>query len=101
MGSIPLYKVELHCHSTASDGTLSPKELVNLAYQKRIKHLSLTDHDTVAGLKEAEKEAKRLEINFINGIEVTADTSFLGEGKRQLHILGYHFDPDSKAIKEL
>ncbi|WP_457679743.1 PHP domain-containing protein, partial [Thermovibrio sp.] len=42
-----------------------------------------------------------LEINFINGIEVTADTSFLGEGKRQLHILGYHFDPDSKAIKEL
>jgi len=101
MEGISLYKVELHCHSTASDGSLTPKELVNLAYESRIKHLSLTDHDTVAGLKEAREEAERLGINFINGIEVTADTSFLGEGKRQLHILGYHFEPESSPIKEL
>jgi predicted metal-dependent phosphoesterase TrpH len=101
MEGISLYKVELHCHSTASDGSLTPKELVNLAYKSRIKHLSLTDHDTVAGLKEAGEEAKRLGINFINGIEVTADTSFLGEGKRQLHILGYHFEPESRPMREL
>ena len=101
MEGISLYKVELHCHSTASDGSLRPKELVNLAYKNRIKHLSLTDHDTVAGLKEAGEEAERLGINFITGIEVTADTSFLGEGKRQFHILGYHFNPDSPAMREL
>jgi len=94
-------KVELHCHSTASDGSLAPREVVNLAYRSSVKHLSLTDHDTVNGLKEAREEAERLGINFINGIEVTADTSFLGEGKRQLHILGYHFEAEAPAMVEL
>ena len=101
MEGLSLYKVDLHCHSTASDGSLTPKELVRLAYRNRVKHLSLTDHDTVEGLQEARSEAKKLGINFINGIEVTADTSFLGEGKRQFHILGYHFNPESASMREL
>jgi len=98
---ISIYKVDLHSHSTASDGSLTPKEVVELAYSKGIKHFSLTDHDTVSGIGEASKRAKELGIDFIPGIEVTADTAFLGSGKRQFHILGYYFNPSSPSIKDL
>jgi predicted metal-dependent phosphoesterase TrpH len=101
MDSISLQKVDLHCHSTHSDGTLTPSEIVELAKRKGIKHLSLTDHDTVSGIEEAVKKGKELGINVIPGIEVTADTSFLGEGRRELHILGYHFNPNSPSMKQL
>ena len=101
MGSFPLYKVDLHCHSTASDGSLTPRELVELAVKERVKYLSLTDHDTVDGLKEAQERAEELGVKLIPGIEVTADTSFLGKGKRQFHLLGYYFNPDSSQMREL
>ncbi len=101
MDSFLVQKVDLHCHSTASDGTLTPSELVELASEKGISHIALTDHDTVSGLDEAISKGKKLGVNVIPGIEVTADTSFLGEGKRELHILGYHFDPDSDAMRQL
>ena len=101
MERLSLYKVDLHSHSTASDGSLTPKELVELAYSSGIKHFSLTDHDTVNGISEASKRAKELGVNFIPGIEITADTSFLGKGKRQFHVLGYYFNPTSPSIKEL
>ncbi|MEO2069015.1 MAG: PHP domain-containing protein [Desulfurobacteriaceae bacterium] len=101
MDSLLLQKVDLHSHSTKSDGTLPPKEVVKEAKEKGIKIFSLTDHDTVAGVKEAIEEGKRLDIKVIPGIEVTADTSFLGSGKREFHILGYYIDVDSKPIKEL
>ncbi len=93
--------VDLHTHSTASDGTLSPEELVNLSSELNVKVLSLTDHDTVSGIGEAAKRAELLNITFIPGIEVTADTSFLGEGKREFHILGYYIDVNSKSIADL
>lgn len=96
-----MQKVDLHSHSVASDGSLKPSELVKLAFERGIKNLSLTDHDTVDGIEEAKREAERLGVNFIPGIEVTADTSFLGGGKREFHILGYFIDVDSKAIKKL
>ncbi len=101
MDSFLVQKVDLHCHSTASDGTLTPSELVELASEKGISHIALTDHDTVSGLDEAVSKGKELGINVIPGIEVTADTSFLGEGKRELHILGYHFNPNSDAMRQL
>lgn len=101
MDSFPLQKVDLHCHSTASDGTLTPSEIVELAKEKEITYLALTDHDTVSGLKEAISKGKELGVTVIPGIEVTADTSFLGGGKRELHILGYHFDPESDSIRQL
>ena len=101
MDSLSLQKVDLHCHSTASDGTLTPSGLVELASEKGISYLALTDHDTVSGLKEAISKGKEIGVNVIPGIEVTADTSFLGEGKRELHILGYYFDSESEATKQL
>jgi len=101
MDGILVQKVDLHCHSTFSDGTLTPEEILELAKEREIHHISITDHDTVGGLERALKKGKELGLNVITGIEVTADTSFLGEGKRELHILGYHFDPEAPSIGEL
>ncbi len=101
MDGFLLQKVDLHAHSTASDGSLTPKEVVELAKSNEIGIFSLTDHDTVSGLKEAEETAKQLGIKLIPGIEVTADTSIFGKGKREFHILGYYINPYSPAIKQL
>ncbi|RUM42460.1 MAG: phosphatase [Desulfurobacterium sp.] len=101
MDSFPLQKVDLHSHSTASDGSLAPREVVKKSKEKGIYIFSLTDHDTVCGVREAIEEGKRLGVKVIPGIEVTADTSFLGEGRREFHILGYYVDIDSEPLKEL
>ncbi|RUM89260.1 MAG: phosphatase [Thermovibrio sp.] len=101
MDGLSLRKVDLHCHSTFSDGTFTPSQIVELARERGISHISLTDHDTVSGIEEAIKRGRELGVNVIPGIEVTADTSFLGEGRRELHILGYHFNPDSPSMREL
>lgn len=101
MDGVLVQKVDLHCHSTFSDGTFTPEEIVEMAKEKGIQHISITDHDTVGGLERAIKKGKELGINVITGIEVTADTSFLGKGRREFHILGYHFNPNSPSMREL
>ncbi len=101
MDSFLLRKVDLHVHSTASDGLLTPSELVSLAGEKGISVLSITDHDTVSGVREALVAGKSLGITVVPGIEVTADTSFLGGGRREFHVLGYYFDVSSPAISDL
>jgi len=75
--------IDLHTHSTCSDGTLSPADLVNLAWQKGISALALTDHDTTSGLEEASSTAADLDINFIPGIELSVEV-----GKGEFHLLG-------------
>src|SRR5207248_3152345 len=77
--------VDLHCHSTASDGTLPPRELVRLAKESNLSALALTDHDTVAGCAEAADEAKQLGVDFLCGIEISAEYPHPGT----MHILGY------------
>ena len=85
---------ELHCHSTASDGLLTPAELVNYARDMGVQVLALTDHDTVAGYAEAAAAAQTLgDIHVICGIELSA--LFDGE----LHILGYGIDPHSAVLQ--
>jgi len=103
MESIPVQKVDLHTHSTASDGSFSPSEIVEEAKRKGISILSLTDHDTTNGISEAIDRGRELGVNVIPGIEVTADTSFLGKGRRrrEFHVLGYYFNPESESMKEL
>jgi len=93
--------VDLHLHSTASDGTLKPEDIVDLAVKVGVGMISLTDHDTVSGVERAARRADLVGITFVPGIEVTADTSFLGSGRREFHILGYYVDVNSRAIKEL
>ncbi|KKK91176.1 hypothetical protein LCGC14_2715580, partial [marine sediment metagenome] len=75
--------VDLHTHSIRSDGQLTPVEVVRLAEGKRLAAVALTDHDTVAGLAEAERAARSLEVRFVPGVEVSAKF-----GGGTLHILG-------------
>lgn len=64
-------KYDLHSHSTASDGLLTPTELVNRAVEQGVEMLALTDHDTVAGITEAKLAAQNQPIRFISGVEVS------------------------------
>jgi len=89
--------VDLHTHSTASDGASSPEELIGLADEKKLAAIALTDHDTVEGLAKAAAAAKHYpDLQFVPGIEVSA--RFTGG---TLHILGLGIDPQSQAIQSL
>ncbi len=77
--------VDLHVHSTVSDGTLTPRALVQLAKEKGLRAIALTDHDNINGNKEALEEGARLGMEVIPGVEISGD--FPGG---TLHILGYY-----------
>lgn len=79
--------IDLHSHTTASDGQYSPDELLDLAAAAGITTLAVTDHDTVAGLEACEAAAGRHGIRLVPGIEVS---SFVG--KKEVHILGHFVD---------
>lgn len=85
--------IDLHLHTTASDGRLAPAELVARAAAAGITTMSVTDHDTVAALAEAGVEAAARGIRFIAGIEITSVAD-----ERDVHLLGYFFDPASPAL---
>ena len=90
-------KVNLHTHSTVSDGKLSPNELVSRLHQDGVEIFALTDHDKLDGLPEAQKRANELGIKLINGIEITTrifdiNIPFLDESVFTLHMLGLNFD---------
>ena len=85
---------DLHTHSTASDGTLAPAELVAHAAASGLDALALTDHDTTAGVAEAAAEARRRGILLIPGVEV----SVTWEG-RVVHVLGLGVDPQCKVLQ--
>jgi predicted metal-dependent phosphoesterase TrpH len=89
--------IDLHCHSTASDGTMSPAEVVRQAVEIGLSALALTDHDTIGGVEEAAEEAKRLHIDFLPGIEISAEFPQPGT----LHLLGYGVDPQSPTLRDL
>ena len=85
--------IDLHLHTTASDGRLTPAELVSRASAAGLTTISVTDHDTVAAIAEAAEAAQRFNIRVVPGIEITA----VDDG-RDVHILGYFFDPLSTAL---
>ncbi len=86
--------IDLHLHTTASDGRHSPASLVALASRRGVRILSVTDHDTIAGLAEARHAAAPLDVRIVPGIEVTAV-----EEARDVHVLGYFFDPANEALE--
>lgn len=88
-------KVDLHCHSTASDGALSPAEVVRRAHGRGVRLLALTDHDTLDGLPEAQAASAGLDIELINGIELSALW-----GGATVHVLGYAFASDAPALRQ-
>jgi 3',5'-nucleoside bisphosphate phosphatase len=89
--------VDLHSHSTASDGTLPPAEVARLAHASGLSGFALTDHDTIAGLPEAAAEAKRLGIDFLPGIEISCEYPKPGT----LHMLGLGVDPQSAVLRDM
>lgn len=84
---------DLHCHTTCSDGSTSPEELIRLAKQKGLKGLSITDHDTIEAYSKAIPIAKEEGIQLGTGVEFSCQ--FKGFN---LHLLGYDFDLSSKEI---
>ncbi len=88
-------RIDLHTHSNASDGQYSPKELVELVNKENIDLFSLTDHDTISGLYEAESVAEELGIQFIHGIEISSQDS------EEIHILGYNIDFYNNELKRI
>ncbi len=85
---------DLHCHSTASDGILSPAELVSRAKSQGVTLLALTDHDTLDGLAEAQEIGDQLGVTVLPGIEFSCRW-----GKRQIHIVGLNLDPASTELR--
>jgi predicted metal-dependent phosphoesterase TrpH len=86
--------VDLHCHSTVSDGLLSPAEVVAKAAARGCQLLALTDHDDTRGLALARQEAEALGVKFINGVEISVSW-----GKHTLHVLGLNIDPENSVLQ--
>ncbi|MDZ7753928.1 MAG: PHP domain-containing protein [Gammaproteobacteria bacterium] len=86
---------DLHSHSTASDGTLAPRDLVERAARSGVHVLALTDHDTTAGLAEAEQAAGPLGLEVVRGVEVSVTW-----GGRTVHILGLNVARDCVALED-
>ena len=87
-------RVDLHAHTTFSDGLLSPEALVARAVDKRLAALAITDHDTVEALERA-RAAAGSHLELVSGIEMS--TAFEGA---DLHILGYYLNPDHGPLRE-
>lgn len=85
---------DLHTHTTASDGTMKPRELVVLAKNKGLKGIAITDHDTTEGVEEALIAGYELNVTVLPGIEISS--SFQGE---EIHILGYLLDWQSETLR--
>ena len=85
--------LELHCHTTCSDGTLTPSELVQAAVKAGICALAITDHDTLSGWDEAFASAKPYNLEIIPGVELSTV-----HNDRSLHILGFYPDADKLSV---
>jgi hypothetical protein len=92
--SLSLKRIDLHIHTHASDGQLSPTAVVNAAARGRLDVISVTDHDTVAGLHEALNAARGQPVTVVPGVELSTH-----HGENEIHILGYFIDPDSPALR--
>lgn len=87
--------VDLHVHSTASDGSLTPRQVVQQARTLGLQAIALTDHDTVAGLEEALQAGAELGVEVIPGIEISAR-----HDPGSMHILGYFIDQQNSRLQE-
>lgn len=88
-------RADLHLHSTASDGTLTPEELVKEVARQNISFMALTDHETMRGLDDAAKAAMKLGIQFIPGCEINT------AGEDEVHLLFYFVDNSMKELTDL
>ncbi|WP_141432297.1 PHP domain-containing protein [Bacillus sp. 03113] len=86
-------KIDLHMHTTCSDGELTPKEILHMASQNGVSIMSITDHDDITAFQEAKSEANKMNITLIPGIELNTNGP-----NGELHILGFAFHPDHPKL---
>lgn len=86
--------IDLHCHSTASDGHFPAAELIDRAAERGIRTLAITDHDTIDGFRQGREAAVAKGIHLISGIELSTVW-----GGVSVHMVGLNFDPDSEAMR--
>jgi 3',5'-nucleoside bisphosphate phosphatase len=89
-------RVDLHSHTTASDGGLSPRDLVARAAALGIDVLAITDHDTTTGVPEALAEGRRRNVVVVPGVEISALS-----GREEIHLLGYFVDLENQDLQNL
>lgn len=89
------FYIDLHVHSSCSDGTYTPTQLVDYAIKKGLRAIALTDHDTTDGISEAIDAARHTSLTIIPGIELSA--AYQG---KDIHILGFNIDPDNLHFQE-
>lgn len=89
-------KADLHCHSIYSDGTLSPEEVVDLAFENEVEMLALTDHDSIQGLNAARVRCKTHGINMVDGVEISVTWN-----SHTIHIVGLNIDVKHSAIVQI
>ncbi|MCC5941621.1 MAG: PHP domain-containing protein [Balneolaceae bacterium] len=89
-------KADLHTHTNASDGDLSPEALLKKAQSKKLKTLAITDHDTIKGYLKAKEMAPDYGIELISGVEITALWN-----SKEVHLLAYNFDDKHQSFRNL
>lgn len=87
-------RADLHLHTTASDGELTPAQLVSRAAQEGFDWLAVTDHDSMDGISQAREAAKPLGVHVISGVELSCGA------QKEIHVLGYGFDPENAALAQ-
>ena len=85
----------MHLHTNASDGLYSPREVVALAKEKGLTAISVTDHDTIKGIKEAASSAAEMGLDFLPGVEISAEADEI-----EVHILGYCFNAQDGSLEQ-
>ena len=93
MGATETFTYDLHCHSTASDGVLSPAQVVQRAAANGVSVLALTDHDELAGLAAAAEAARAAGVRLVPGVEVSITWSDIA-----IHIVGLGVDPENATL---
>jgi len=86
-------RIDLHIHSTASDGEYAPAEIVEMACSLGLEVIAITDHDTVGGIDEAMGAAQRSGLEVIPGVEINAESK-----DQSIHILGYYIDHRNESL---
>lgn len=87
--------IDLHVHTTASDGTFTPAQVVELAHDTGLAAIAITDHDTVSGYAEAARRGAELGMEIVPGIEIS--TKYGGS----VHMLGYYIDTESDELRHV
>jgi len=90
--------IDLHIHTTASDGTLTPPEVISQSLELKLKAIAITDHDTLAGSKAALQAGIPSPLNFLTGVEISAAPPRFYDGSGSFHLLGYSIRLDDPAL---